>query len=45
MVNSVKSSSFVADEQLNTLVKKKAIWDNDLEDSEELIKALSREEL
>ena len=45
MVNSVKSSSFVADEQLNTLVIKKAIWDNDLEDSEELIKALSREEL
>ena len=45
MVNSVKSSSFVTDEQAKTSVIKNTSWDNDLEDSEEFKKPLSRTEL
>jgi ATP synthase protein I len=45
MVNSVKSSSFVTDEQIKTSVVKKSSWDNDLEDLEEFKKPLSRSEL
>ena len=45
MVNSVKSSSFVTDEQIKTSVVKKSSWDNDLDDLEELKKPLSRSEL
>ena len=45
MVNSVKSSSFVADEQAKLAVTKNSNWDNDLEDSEEFQEPLSRAEL
>ena len=45
MVNSVKSSSFVTDEQIKTSVVKKSSWDNGLEDLEEFKKPLSRSEL
>jgi ATP synthase protein I len=45
MVNSVKSSSFVTDEQAKLAVTKNSNWDNDLEDSEEFQEPLSRAEL
>ncbi len=45
MVNSVKSSSFVTDEQEKTSFAKKSSWDNDLEDFEEFKKPLSKSEL
>jgi len=45
MVNSVKSSSFVTDQQAKTLVTKNTSWDNELEDFEEFKQPLSRLEL